>query len=72
MINSGFAIAAWLLANLILVGVYELVAFFFLSHEDTVSFWLQRWFMAFPVLALCLGVIIGHLCWPLRMNGGPK
>jgi uncharacterized membrane protein SirB2 len=73
MVNSGFCIAAWLLANLVAVGAYDLVAFFFLGYEDTVSFWLQRWFMAFPVAALGLGVIIGHLCWPLhRMGGGDK
>jgi uncharacterized membrane protein SirB2 len=73
MINSGFVIAAWLLANVIAVGVYDVVAFFFLDYTDTVSYWLQSWFMSFPVLALAIGIVIGHLAWPLhRGNGGPK
>lgn len=67
--NSGFLVAAWLLANVIAVGVYDVIAFFFARPEDEVSYWLQKWFMAWPMLAVALGVVVGHLCWPLRKGG---
>ena len=58
-------IAFWLLFNVFAVGVYDVFAFFFLQPNESVSFWLQRWMQDFPVLALLLGVVIGHLCWPI-------
>ncbi len=68
--NSGLCIALWLLLNCLAVGVYDVVAFFFLRPEDTVSFWLQAWMQRFPVLAVGLGVLVGHLAWPLHGRNG--
>ncbi len=71
--NTGFGIAIWLLLNLGLVGAYDVWAFFFGHPEDTVSFWVQHWFQAFPVLALAVGIVIGHLAWPIhRQQGGSQ
>ncbi len=71
--NSGFLIAAWLLANLLAVGAYDVFAFFFARQEDTVSYWIQIWLEQFPILAVSLGIVIGHLAWPLhRFREGPK
>jgi len=71
--NTGLCVALWLLINVLGVGLYDIFAFFFLSSKDTVSYWLQSWFQQFPVLAVTVGVVLGHLAWPLhRGNGGPN
>lgn len=70
--NSGLWIALWLVINLGAVGVYDIVAFFFMRAEDTVSWWLQSWFQSFPVLAVAVGILVGHLAWPLHRDGGPR
>jgi hypothetical protein len=71
--NAGFVFALWILFNLAIVGVYDTWAFFFAGVEDTVSYWFQNWFQKFPVLAVALGVLVGHLAWPLhREFGGRK
>jgi len=59
-------IALWLLANVLFVGLWDVCALFFLSEEDTVSHWLQAWFRQLPVLALVVGIVLGHLAWPLH------
>lgn len=63
--NTGLYVAAWIMANLMAVGVYDVAAYFCLDRTQSVSFWLQRWFSEWPMLAVGLGVIIGHLCWPV-------
>jgi len=65
-------IATWLLANLVLVGAWDVYAVFFLGPGDTVSFWLQKWMRAFPVLGVALGILMGHLAWPVDSTIGPK
>jgi len=62
---AGLYISVWLLANVCIVGLFDIFALFFLTPEETVSFWIQRWFQQFPILAVALGVVIGHLAWPL-------
>lgn len=64
--NSGFWIATWILVNVLVVGIYDVCAFFFLTYEETVSYWVQKWFTSFPVLALATGIVLGHLAWPLH------
>jgi len=61
-------IALWLLGNVLLVGVYDVYAIFHLTQEETVSFWVQRWFRELPVLAVAVGIVIGHIAWPLTMR----
>jgi hypothetical protein len=70
--NSGLWIALWLLVNCAVVGLYDVIAFFFLDPSDTVSWWFQHWFTQFPVLAVALGILVGHLAWPLHRNGGGR
>lgn len=65
---AGLYISVWLLGNVLIVGVFDIIAFFFLTPEETVSFWVQRWLQAFPILGVALGVVIGHLAWPLHRN----
>jgi hypothetical protein len=72
MICQGQVIAFWLLANLLLVGVYDVYAYFNLSYDASVSYWCQKWFMAWPVLSMLVGIVLGHLAWPLNrgLTGG--
>lgn len=70
--TSGTYIAAWIVANLLAVGVYDLIAWRFLPVDQSVSYWVQRWSQEFPVFTLGIGIVLGHLFWPLhRTNGGP-
>jgi len=66
---GGFAIALWLLANVALVGAYDLVAYFFLPPDQSVSFWIQCWLREWPMAGIFLGIVVGHLAWPLIRLG---
>jgi hypothetical protein len=67
-VNAGFLIGIWLLANVAAVGVYDVAIFAFGNPEDSVSVWVQRWMESFPVLAVGLGILIGHLAWPIKRD----
>lgn len=74
--NAGAMIAVWLLANVAAVGLYDVVIYFMLPEQQTVSYWLQRWFREWPMFAVTFGIIVGHLCWPIARPpsaspGGP-
>lgn len=64
--NQACVIALWLLTNVLLVGLYDVVAFFFLDTDESVSFWVQRWLHDFAILGVACGIVIGHLAWPLQ------
>jgi len=66
-LSPALFIALWLIANVLIVGLYDVFALFFLSPEETVSYWMQAWLRAFPVLGIALGIVIGHLAWPIRL-----
>ena len=66
--NNGLCVAVWLLVNLVAVGAYDVYAFFALPEDQSVSFWLQRWMRDWPVMAIALGILIGHLTWPLHVR----
>lgn len=59
-------IALWLLTNCFIVGVYDVYAGFFLEPNQSVSYWMQSWLKEFPVIGVALGVVLGHLAWPLH------
>lgn len=64
MTPPAFWIALWLLGNALAVGVFDVVAYFFLPPNETVSYWCQQWMREFPILGVLVGVVIGHLAWP--------
>jgi hypothetical protein len=70
--NSGLLIALWLMTNVVAVGLYDVFAFWFLPTDLSVSHWIQKWLQEFPVFALAVGVVGGHLFWPIERPGGPK
>jgi len=52
-------IGFWLLANLVAVGAYDVVAT--TTGMPTVSAQIQTWSKEWPALPLCVGLLIGHL-----------
>jgi len=60
-----FFIALWLIGNMFAVGLYDVFATFFLQEKQTVSFWMQAWLREFPILGVAIGIVIGHLAWPV-------
>jgi hypothetical protein len=67
--NSGLCIALWLLGNLGAVAVYDVIAYWFLPPDESVSWWLQKWLTNWPMGGVFLGIVIGHLAWPLHRSG---
>lgn len=66
--NGGFWIAIWLVVNLGAVGIYDVVVYWCLqASEESVSYWLQTWMRDWPMLGVAVGIIIGHLAWPLHV-----
>lgn len=62
---SGFVLAIWLLANMLIVGVWDMYALLVLQQpEYSVSSFLHVWLSRFPILAVGTGILIGHLVWP--------
>jgi len=68
-VSPSMFIAAWILGNRVAVGWYDLVAYFFLAENETVSHWIQTWFRDLPILAVLAGIVIGHLAWPIHYAG---
>lgn len=62
-------LAAWLVFNALVVGVWDLYCVFFRDPEDTVSWTLQTWFTVWPMSAILMGILIGHLGWPMIRAG---
>lgn len=60
----------WIAALLILCGVlaslWDLYCFVSPECHQTVSETINRWGSQWPPLLIALGVLIGHLFWPLR------
>lgn len=57
-------LAALFIAVCLAVSVWDLVALANGRREDTVSEILAGWVREFPILAVAIGVVIGHLFWP--------
>lgn len=66
--NAGPYIAGWLLLNCFAVAVYDLAAFWTLPPENSASFYVHHWMRTFPILAVCFGILIGHLVWPISQQ----
>lgn len=58
-------LASGLLGVLVCAGVWDIVAVACLKPESTISAILQSWSRIYPILPFLIGVLIGHLFWPL-------
>lgn len=61
----GFVIACYFLASLVVVGVYDLYAIYYLPPEETVSHYLRAWVRDVPAFGVAIGFVLGHLFFPL-------
>lgn len=59
-----YILATLLLANVVGAGLWDIIATYRGDTHDTVSTTLREWSIAWPVLPLLVGVIIGHIFWP--------
>lgn len=59
--------------SLVIVGVYDIYALLWMSGEATVSYEIYTLGKKFPSLYLFLGILIGHIIFPLhlRIRNGP-
>lgn len=66
---SGPAATGWFIAIYIALGiVWELFALTVWGSAATISYVIINWSTTFPVVALGLGVLMGHFFWQLNWN----
>lgn len=58
--------------NIVFAGAWDVYAFLLLSPTETVSYAAWKLSQAFPPLVLVLGMILGHVLWPLHVSSGPE
>jgi formate-dependent nitrite reductase membrane component NrfD len=67
--SSGVIIAVAVLAALLSAALWDIYAYASAANVRTVSSVLGGWARQFPIFAVAIGVILGHLFWPPD-NGG--
>jgi TctA family transporter len=65
MTSPAFGLALSIIIVLSMSGAYDVYATFYLDHSSTVSYLLQSWAVQFPILPLLVGILLGHLFWPV-------
>lgn len=58
----------YLFASLVIVGAYDVWSLLFGVSNSTVSYALYSLGKRFPTLYLLLGVLIGHIVFPLHIH----
>ena len=64
-------VAAVLMIVILFVGVYDVLALFAKGQAFTVSYVVKSWSAHFPVIPLLIGLILGHLLWPVSDAAQP-
>lgn len=59
--EAGFWVAAWILGNLVLVGLFDLWNLYSIDSGGTASWYVQSWSRENPLLPLAVGMVLGHL-----------
>lgn len=59
--SASGAIALWLLGNLFLVGVYDIIVVAYYPHWGTVSRTVYEWSRQWPLLPAAVGGLFIHL-----------
>ena len=57
--------------TILTAGVWDIYAFLILTPKDTVSYVCWQLIQRFPPLILLLGMILGHVLWPLHVSEPP-
>lgn len=69
-VNLMSMITAWLLlAVLVMVGIWDVYTLLYGESGQSVSQYLHRLATAWPILPFAVGVLIGHLFWPVGRQG---
>jgi len=63
--GTGFWLAIAMLIVMALIGIYDLYALWYMPPDQTVSYHLRTWSVAFPGLPLLIGFVLGHLFYPI-------
>lgn len=72
MHTPAFFLALAFLAVCGMVGGYDVYAAFALPPGNTVSAILYGWGQSFPVFPVVLGILLGHLFWPVGPRDPPS
>jgi len=59
--NAPQIVGLWLVANLVAVGLYDVLASYAGGQEATVTAVIRQWSVSHPALPFLAGVLIGHL-----------
>jgi len=70
--STGFGLAIALILLCLVIGLYDIYCIYRLDREDTVSFQLRSWNQRFPLLGVMIGILIGHLFFPLPPPKQPE
>lgn len=65
MQTIGFWLAGFFLIVLAVIGAYDCYALWWLPAGNTVSYYLRDWSEQLLVLPLLVGILLGHLFFPL-------
>ena len=62
----------YLVLTLSIVGAYDVYAVLFIGGDTTVSYEIYNLGKRFPTLYLLIGLLIGHIIFPLHVSGSPR
>jgi hypothetical protein len=57
-----------LIAAAFLIGVWDAACLYRGVQTWTVSSIIQRWSAAYPILPFAMGILAGHVFWPVRSS----
>lgn len=64
--NVSITLAIALSLILFAAGIWDAYAAYIGRSDVTVSHIIQQWAFSFPILPFLLGLLVGHLFWPIR------
>jgi hypothetical protein len=62
------AVALLFMAVFVIVGAMDLLTVYRTNDTETVSSVLANWSQCFPILPFAVGVIVGHIFWPVSFH----
>ena len=70
-VGGNVVVAIVLLFVLLVVGIYDAIAIMFFGEGYTISMVVKSWARHFPILAVLVGIVVGHLFWPVEPSHTP-
>lgn len=66
MLKPGFWMAVCIMGSLVVAGIWDVYCYYTDRSTDTVTSVLQEWVREMPILAVAVGILLGHLFFPSR------